>query len=1257
MMFRVASILLLLCLAESGVAQTPTSSDGSDYYIGYFIGPKPLPAVSALVCAYTQDTVSFYTFNTNGTEQLQSQTVLAPHTSASVPLNMGTMLAPEGVPSYSSYHVKATAPISLQIYADANNGTELYLALPSNIVGTDYRCMSFANQTPIDKDSDCRGVIEIIAVEDNTVVSILPACPTMTVVPPQVMLMRGQVYRFRSASAYNDDLTGTDIHSSNPVVVLNGHEGASLPDLTNVGQYRFKLDDVQNPLVEQARPTEYWVSHSYPTVPFDSGSIRTAVYVNFPGSMLRAIAAPQSVPAGSLDSIGWLAYRSSDLRALTQAPFFQFDNVQPPASLSCDIPVDCIQFDYYRGAFSSIGITHGYSAPMMMNIIPPQWWKNEYMWRVPGSSQYHTGQYISIIYDAAGPPTILNNGVKVPWSQSSALTYPDYPKLRCASIKVQPGTYWATASAPFIVYSYGRKENNYKVTSAYGAPCGMGGIDWTVTSSSILVDSSCAGWVGTLSRSGPSYAQIRGLTIFDVASAKALHVKPSVNMSVSVTQIDDTTWHYSLRPLDILKSASGMLYMSTEIGLQFVRSFTYTPPDVSLPKPISLSRILIGRDSCITLEIVNRSDSNTLTIDSIGLRRGILQLNVTGTSTPLPDKIAPGDSLLVTVCARPDAIDTLFSDTVLIQSDCHEFQVPVAFNAIAPRVNWLSTDEVDSLECGMPDTVRVWLINDNLKDGQEIMRDVHIEGPDAAEFRIVANQLGYDPMVNFPMDPGQKIWIDVAFTPDMSKPAPARWADRHATLVATNYLRNDPKIQLTATIVRPALAVDESSLDLGSTTVGVTRSATVTVRNTGNAPLSISDIRAADSRLVVSGLTIGDTLLPGEERIVTVTLSSSDPDSIVTSLIVRCNEDCADPQEVTVRLVVKADPKKQTSIGVERAAFAEQFTCQQRSATARFVNTGEADVELVSADIIGDANNVFAFSDGSTHLPILQTLQSGENMDVAIRALPRLSGASTATLVFTWDSLGSISTSTCPLYVNAAVATASLQVSADRTGLVPGATFNVPVTLRSAPASGVTEAVVSLAYRGDLFAFRSIASTMGAQVVSNNYQPDGTQILTIVADDPGGLSDGTLLCTLTFETMLTLEDSTRIDVTDARFLHDTDSLCVDWRLEPGNFYRSSECGDSLIGQVLRGRTRLSIEATSPNPAREQVTVLLRSGIEQTADVVLIDPLGRTIVSRTLDIHPGATNVDLDLNSVSSGPYTLQVRSRGAQSSWAILHVR
>jgi hypothetical protein len=84
---------------------------------------------------------------------------------------------------------------------------------------------------------------------------------------------------------------------------------------------------------------------------------------------------------------------------------------------------------------------------------------------------------------------------------------------------------------------------------------------------------------------------------------------------------------------------------------------------------------------------------------------------------------------------------------------------------------------------------RINLLNKNTAN--TYIFSVVFEGQDADQFRIVGNSLNYNPLTDsvhgYNQPAGDSVWIDIEFDPDISKPYPIKYADRHTNFVAYYY--------------------------------------------------------------------------------------------------------------------------------------------------------------------------------------------------------------------------------------------------------------------------------------------------------------------------------------------------------------------------------------------------------------------------------------------------------------------------------------
>lgn len=97
-----------------------------------------------------------------------------------------------------------------------------------------------------------------------------------------------------------------------------------------------------------------------------------------------------------------------------------------------------------------------------------------------------------------------------------------------------------------------------------------------------------------------------------------------------------------------------------------------------------------------------------------------------------------------------------------------------------------------------------FLVNATGKEfaGPVVIESVEIMGPDASEFALVSNELGYTPIETFPVAPEESVWFYIGFQPDTLRGT----RDRHAQLVARDLAGNTSTIKLLGQIGTASVA-------------------------------------------------------------------------------------------------------------------------------------------------------------------------------------------------------------------------------------------------------------------------------------------------------------------------------------------------------------------------------------------------------------------------------------------------------------------
>lgn len=131
--------------------------------------------------------------------------------------------------------------------------TEAYLGLPVDMLGSDYYTVLGYQESVSARGfpgNDEPSQLTIVAVEDNTQVTVTPSCESLAGsqpgVPINLVLNQGEVWQYRCG--FLRDVTGTRVRSSRPIAVFGGSRCSDVPPGVAFCDY----------LVEQLIPVDMW---------------------------------------------------------------------------------------------------------------------------------------------------------------------------------------------------------------------------------------------------------------------------------------------------------------------------------------------------------------------------------------------------------------------------------------------------------------------------------------------------------------------------------------------------------------------------------------------------------------------------------------------------------------------------------------------------------------------------------------------------------------------------------------------------------------------------------------------------------------------------------------------------------------------------------------------------------------------------------------------------------------------------------------
>ncbi len=486
-------------------------SYGCDFFLGYLTPITHTPyfsgvteSTSLLVSSYSaSNVVTISYFDSLGHEGQSITKVIQTGRTAQIsfdrqhlrPTRLGE------VAEWKAMHITSRDPISIQYYSQGSCTGELLQAIPTAGLGKHYVIASFNdngiafNPGFINRDSSS-GQFMIVAPYDNTTVTYTPTSTTYSGVvgvnygrtangsshPRTITLNRGQIFLVQSEALDTADISGSHVIADKPIAIIAGHERALLGDPSHVWN---SLDnDIRNMLLEEMTPVESWGSE-YVSIPNVPAANVARLLVNGRGNLYRVFTADT---LGD-DAVNFFLDASPSTALLTQYqhPVTSLANVTVPVRITAahGRKIYAVMYDYFQGQHDSDpgslvgkgkGITPqdetSYRLPTESNLVPETHWQRATAFKIPAQSDYRNAQWINLITYGSGADsiTLSMNGLpdmKLLSLPHDSMTIPGRSsgadRLVGFRFRLASGDYFLhSSSTPFVAYSYGRTEGQYK---------------------------------------------------------------------------------------------------------------------------------------------------------------------------------------------------------------------------------------------------------------------------------------------------------------------------------------------------------------------------------------------------------------------------------------------------------------------------------------------------------------------------------------------------------------------------------------------------------------------------------------------------------------------------------------------------------------------------------------------------------------------------------------------------------------------------
>ncbi|MEJ5287278.1 MAG: T9SS type A sorting domain-containing protein [Candidatus Kapaibacteriota bacterium] len=547
----------------------------------------------------------------------------------------------------TAFHVTSDKEVSVYGLSQGNKTSDAFLVLPTDVLSNRYFVLAYNSDGVKDdrnilRNQSTPSQFAIVAVEDNTQVTIYPKTPTFRYgnQTQRIVLNKGQVYLVQAQitdSNLNSDLTGTEIVASKPIAVFSGHQRATVPlSIRNPGR-----EPSRDILIEQLPPVSTWGKNSI-VVPFAKSQREIAAGTN----IFRVLAAEDETD---------VIINGTKVATLNQGGFYE-GILDKPYYISSDKPI-------LVGAFKkTCGGDSIYLGDPFFAIMPPvEQYLDEY--RVLNAQAFEFGvarvyqeQYVTVIIPKSKWDSFRIDGLSLSLADIVDVPTSDYVY---ANVRVSDGVHYLKADTTFGVVIYG-----YGNANSYGYIGGSNFLRLNFLEPQIqtLKTDSCFISKGIAFKNRPQDAPLNKFYIVD-----------SLMQNCELYSFKNTgdTIFFGFRLIDIYQDGKYGIYVSDTMNLtsmvleEWIPGFTVSlenqkPGELKIIK----EAIATGKEFCFGVPLVNYGRFQQ-TITRMYLKNTqIIPKNFTPI-TLLPD----GDKFVFNFCFTFN-VDTSIVDTLVIENDC-----------------------------------------------------------------------------------------------------------------------------------------------------------------------------------------------------------------------------------------------------------------------------------------------------------------------------------------------------------------------------------------------------------------------------------------------------------------------------------------------------------------------------------------------------------------------------------------------------------
>lgn len=405
-------------------------------------------------------------------------------------------------------------------------------------------------------------------------------------------------------------------------------------------------------------------------------------------------------------------------------------------------------------------------------------------------------------------------------------------------------------------------------------------------------------------------------------------------------------------------------------GTGVAQTFLLSPSINSL----SFGSILVGSTSSSqSVSLINTGNSN-VTISQVAVSGA--GFTVSGITVPLT--LAAGQSASLTAGFSPTVAGSI-TGSITVTSNATNSPTTIALSGSGTAQTFLLSPSVTSLSFG---NVLV-----GSASGSQSISLSNTGNSSVTISQVTVSGAGFTASgITTPLTlaAGQSAALSAIYSPT------AAGSIAGSISVVSNATNSPATITLSGTGIQPQISVVPTSVAFGSVAVGSSTSQTMSIQNSGTAPLSVTQATASSAGFAVSGLTLPLTVAAGGSASFTVSFTPTSASNFSASLALVSNAP-GSPTSVALTGTGLAQSLQLSASPTSLSFGNETVGSTSSSQTVTISNTGNSTVSVTQITA-----SSAAFSISGITLPI--SLSAGQSTSFAVVFAPTSQGSLTGSI-------------------------------------------------------------------------------------------------------------------------------------------------------------------------------------------------------------------------------------------------------------------